>query len=52
MIRLDIFIALVVDDWIEEFYTPYALQDLMLQILEQTKKESQERLTAISNSTK
>merc|ERR1712109_34742 len=25
--------------WIEEFCTPYALQDLMLQILEQTKKE-------------
>ena len=38
--------------WIEEFCTPYALQDLMLQILEQTKKESQERLTAISNSAK
>ena len=38
--------------WIEEFCTPYALQDLMLQILEQTKKESQERLTAMSNSTK
>jgi len=35
--------------WIEEFCTPYALQDLMLHILEQTKKESQERLTAMSS---
>lgn len=28
--------------WLEEFCTPYALQDLMLNVLEQVKKESQQ----------
>ena len=37
--------------WIEESCTPYALQDLMLNILDQTKKESQERLLTVSNNT-
>ena len=35
--------------WIEECCTPYALQDLMLNILEQTKKETQERLMTVNN---
>ena len=37
--------------WLEEFCTPYALQDLMLNILEQVKKETQEQEKAGASAT-